>query len=118
MSKDVILKGNYCGLTITLSTSRIPSIYENSSIGKTRYVVTVQYISADPDNRLGSLDSERDSVFHDGRPWKFRMVKKLWYYNNIIEATAWFDKIRKHIRSIGEFRNINKSKIPDKRDRE
>lgn len=96
--KTIISKGNYVGLTIVLK--------QDKSDGRVGYRIILQYINYD---RIG--------WDHKGNIDDYFSVKRQdWFFENPSEAMAQFQKIRNQVRGLGEFRNLNKGKIPDYRD--
>lgn len=95
-----ILKANFVGLTVTLRVS-------NDGHG---YTVEVQYLQY---RNKGDWPS---SLPRQAEYDMFTLEKKKWHFINIIEAAGKFEKVRNNVRNLGEFRNLNKGKIPDYRD--
>lgn len=107
--KTFMSKGNYVGLTVELSQVKT-KLYHRDTWSKPFYKVVVKYIvfkEAGDWEKGSSRQFEEDS---------FELKEQVWKYDKPIEAAGKFEKIRNQVRHLGEFRNLNKGKIPDYRD--
>ncbi len=104
-------KANYVGLTVKLEQYKEKEFQRHGQWkwGDPKYRVAVSYIAHDV-GQFDLMDTDKERID------KFELKTKYFYGESVIEASALFEAIRNKVRNLGEFRNLNKRKIPDYRD--
>ena len=108
-------KANYVGLTIKFEQykERQWHVEHDKQVwSKPKYRVVISHIMHDQYDDSTDHNKSRDAC----RIGQFKLKTEYFYSKSAIEGAALFEAVRNKVRNLGEFRNLNKGKIPDYRD--